>query len=151
MLESLTEPDRNWSSSTSSQTSTTISSLSSPASSLKVCGALHRGVCSSFVFSKKDVDVGVFVFLDFCRRTHPFAEWPDPEEQRQGPLPELPVQRGGLHQARMPEQHRRPVAAHQSYDRLVSERGGGWMWVGVGRGAETKLLWHLFFSRSESG
>lgn len=122
VFESLTEPQRNWSSSTSFQTSTTISFSSSPASNLKVCVRFTGE--SVLVFSLQQKASGLLVFHGSCRRTHPFAEWPDPEEQRQGPLPELPTQCGGFHQARMPEQHRRPVAADQSYNWWVSDRGG---------------------------
>lgn len=62
VLESLTEPDRNWSSSTSSQTSTTISSLSSPASSLKVCVRFTRESVLLFPFQRKTSISGYLYF-----------------------------------------------------------------------------------------
>lgn len=144
----LNRADRNWSSSTSFQTSTTISSLSSPASNLKVCARYPSKSVRPPPPPRRKTSLyqGVFLFHACCRRTHPFAEWPDPEEQRQGALPELPAQRGRLHQARMPEQHRRPFAAHQSYDRWVS--GGGRQLEGR---AQRRSCWSSFFSRCESG
>lgn len=109
---------RNWSSWISIPTSTTISSLSSPASNLKVCNIPSCIIC----FSVSHTHFSESPSLCLCRRAHSFPERSDSQEQREGSLPELPSGRGRLHQERVSQQHRRPVPAHPRHHRSVWTR-----------------------------
>ena len=59
----------------------------------------------------------VLMFITFCmfRWAHSVAQWPDTQEQCEGPLPELSAHCGRVHQAGMSLQHWGPITSHPCY------------------------------------
>ena len=56
------------------------------------------------------------------------SQWPHPQEQREGTLPELSTACGRLHQTGMSQQHRRCLLAHPGHHRWENAAAVGLWW-----------------------